>query len=61
MSGWRTIDSAPKDGTRFLVYGGGGPERIGYFDEVGQFRTAVGRARNAPKLWHPLPPPPETE
>lgn len=31
-SGWRTIDSAPKDGTKILTYGLGHGNRIGAHD-----------------------------
>ena len=69
MTAWRTIDSAPKDGTAVLLYG----QREGETPFVGVFAYAgwgekewventtgleACRAPHEPTHWMPLPDPP---
>lgn len=65
MGEWRTIDSAPKDGTYFLVYLPGfiAPNIVCYSDEDKEFMDAGGNIKvylsyAKPTHWMPLPAPP---
>lgn len=76
QDGWRPIASAPRDGTRVLIYGpshGTAPlpelshawGRVDFASEVGEGYFAAGlwqfRQRcGEPTHWRPLPPPPAT-
>jgi len=65
MSDWRTIDSAPKDGTFILLAHRDGVSS-GYFDFDWMLGEAAGYDGNHPiwlthvTHWMPLPNPPET-
>ena len=47
---WRRIESAPKDGTRFLVFFPSGHIAVAAWDEWDEI--------SPPTHWMPLPPPP---
>lgn len=73
MSGWQPIETAPKDGTRILIFQGGlewsREVQIGWWDSGG---TRSGwsassyedghilNEKQAPTHWMPLPSPPES-
>lgn len=69
---WQPIETAPKDGTRFLATGGGLGCHIdfaSYNDRVGCWNTTdftlddtdyEPEGYNRPTHWMPLPPPPES-
>ena len=56
---WRTIESAPKDETKILIFGDCGIVVVAYM--WGQWRDIVSclALRNAPTHWMPLPNPPQ--
>lgn len=69
---WKTIDTAPKDGTEILIFVPmeytGGKKRLGYgvakYDYSNKFSWSIplNYAQNIegePTHWMPLPPPPE--
>jgi len=70
--GWRTIDSAPRDGTHILMHGeqnyhegvrfGGAVTVSGYWDAIDEAWCSTGSTWTgpfyAPTHWQPLPPPP---
>jgi len=61
MNDWRPIASAPKDGTRVLLWGNG-PIRFGYMDELGNWRELThGPMKTTPTHWRPIPTPPQTK
>src|SRR6185369_14959711 len=75
--GWRSMDSAPKDGTIVLLGAVGKPTVIGHWEiETGEVLIAADKPYwhpfdhsrwdyesewFEPTHWQPLPPPPETE
>jgi hypothetical protein len=60
---WRSMDSAPKDGTKILVFCREGPYpgiHIDYWDKKHDRGAWMGTpASNPPIAWHKLPDPPE--
>lgn len=63
-NGWRTIDSAPRDGQRFLIWDGW-HQCLASFDR-GKYLATHGRTENNKRtsdhdswLWHPLPKDPQ--
>ena len=69
MTEWKTIDSAPRDGTRILAFGGGldRMEIVSYNINVGardaEYLTLddadnEAQGYNRPTHWRPLPEPP---
>ena len=58
--GWRTIETAPRDGTEVLADTSGLGRVVVYWDdEESQWGTGLGYLdRGAPTHWMPLPPPP---
>lgn len=54
MSEWRPISTAPRDGTRVLLYFRHNPIAIGYHNSV----RWCGTLYNNPTHWMPLPEPP---
>ena len=65
-SGWRTIESAPKDGTLVIIWNGhaiwGSSRRLGVPGQGGQptygHDWVMGANERRPTHWHPLPAPP---
>lgn len=63
--GWRSIESAPKDGTRVLVVDGGAvgeawfDSDYGWYWEHTHWTDAVGPGSIMPTHWMPLPSPPD--
>lgn len=59
---WQPIASAPKDGTRVLIWSQGSGVETGYFWQGryrGEWRAGGGSAApRAPRYWQPLPPGP---
>lgn len=63
--GWQPIETAPKDGTRFLACNSDGLVIIGRMTGA-SFRnfaadSFVGSNNTTPTKWQPLPPPPTSE
>ena len=57
--GWRGIDSAPKDGTVVIVFGGRYETPVAVPADGDWWRSKTGRETNAvPTHWRPLPAPP---
>jgi hypothetical protein len=56
---WQTIETAPRDGTRFLAFEGFEPniESASYDDDFGLFRPCSNRSEfwKQPTHWMPLP------
>jgi hypothetical protein len=67
MSEWKTIDSAPVDGTAVIVYSGGVvgearvPEYGGGWYWAGMDPTDYGAEPTFPSRWMPLPEPPQPD
>jgi hypothetical protein len=64
LTGWRDIESAPKDGTRVLVFSPLDKAIFACGFENGMWQTGVWRANNnagQPTHWMPLPTPPEAK
>ena len=63
MTGWRPIETAPKDGTRFLFSTATGFRGLGFFINGAAFAADSWRGERdtTPISWMPLPAPPETE
>lgn len=61
-TGWRAMDSAPKDGKDILIFNGGCC-RVAFWDTArgGLWSIWPGREPARPTHWQPLPKPPETE
>lgn len=60
-SGWRTMDSAPRDGTDFLAripWQKKHHVMVGCYAPNGKFVSWPGRVAYTPDAWMPLPPPP---
>lgn len=53
--GWRTIESAP---LRTVVLAWSGGVRLMTLDDLGQWRNLLGRPKQPPVAWMPLPNPP---
>lgn len=58
MSEWRSIDTAPKDGTRILVWEHGERMDVAHFDE-GRWRRGPWWIGFCPSHWMPLPAEPD--
>lgn len=59
MAEWRTIDSAPRDGTPVLVWGGRHSPKPVIVESDGEWWNTAGRGlRATPTHWMPLPDPP---
>lgn len=62
---WQPIETAPKDGTRILVwsqeYGGRGPLVLFWMDEHWREPANLLSLRVPPTHWMPIPPPPTGE
>lgn len=64
---WRPIDSAPRDGTRFLIYESDGTYSVAWWDDkyiwvrpgawISEYQRSDTLVR-CPTHWMPLPPPP---
>ncbi len=62
MTGWQPIETAPKDGTRILIFAGYGLGVMtgAWLERQGREAFAEIAGRNVdPTKWMPLPPPPE--
>ena len=58
---WQPIDTAPMDGTVFMVYASDPPGAIynfGYCEDDGRFIPCMGDGDFEPTHWMPLPAPP---
>lgn len=62
MSEWKTIDSAPRDGTYIIINGmkNGGVCEAKWFKKYGNWKLRGGNFAlpDSPTHWQPLPPPP---
>jgi hypothetical protein len=58
-SGWRPIDSAPRDGTRVMMWGAGwdAPQTHTWWNEANA-EIELRHWHDPPTHWMPLPPPP---
>ncbi len=58
MTGWQPLDTAPRDGSKFLLWDGW-QQCLGSY-EKGRYLATHGRTESTqrlsePSLWHPLP------
>lgn len=54
QDGWKDVEGAPEG--KIVIVCGNGPVRLGIKDNMGNWRTKVGRPKNKPKFWYPMPP-----
>lgn len=62
MTDWQPMDTAPKDGTRILIWDCGCEIASWRTDTKGRAWWSTGRGSHVdPKFWAPLPKPPVTK
>jgi len=66
MNEWRTIDSAPRDGTWIIIWDGTSVHQAsyserwhGWFDTYGLYEDPWEGNKSHPTHWMPLPAPPD--
>ena len=64
-NGWRPIETAPKDGTKVLLWNNGGMDIYWWhenkYDDIPNWISETGWTPATPNHWQPLPKPPQED